>query len=145
MTIGFANDHTGVALKRLLMQHCQSKGYACLNFGADSTQSVDYPDFAHALATAVLTHKVDIGFAFCGTGNGVAITLNKHPHIRAGLCWNATVAQLIKQHNNANVCVIPARFVTEQQAVAIADAYLDTVFEGGRHQTRIDKIDIGIK
>jgi ribose 5-phosphate isomerase B len=142
MTIGFANDHAGVDLKKILLKHCENKGYTCVDLGTNTSESVDYPDYAHSLADAIRTGKADCGFAFCGTGNGIAITLNKHPHIRAGLAWNAAVARLIKQHNDANVCVLPARFVTANEALSIADAYLDTVFEGGRHQKRIDKMII---
>jgi ribose 5-phosphate isomerase B len=142
MTIGFANDHVGTAHKQALAKYLTDKGYACINLGTNGTDSVDYPIYAHRLAELILANKADIGFCFCGTGNGVAITLNHHPHIRAGLAWNTAVAQLIRQHNNANVCVIPARFVSTEDALLIADAFMDAKFEGGRHQKRIDMIDI---
>ena len=111
-----------------------------MNFGTDSEASVDYPDYAHALANAVERHEVDLGIALCGTGNGMAITLNKHQGIRAGLAWGTAIGHLVAQHNNANVLVLPARFISYRLASAIVREWLDTPFEGGRHQTRIDKM-----
>ena len=111
-----------------------------VNFGTDTTASMDYPDVAHPLAEAVESGQVDLGIAFCGTGNGIGITLNKHQGIRAGLCWTPEIGKLIKQHNNANVLVMPARFISYETVVEITDAWLGETFEGGRHQTRIDKM-----
>lgn len=140
MKIGICNDHAGVEYKFKLVKMLRRRGIEVVNFGTDTADSVDYPDFAHRLATAVETHEVDLGIALCGTGNGMAMTLNKHRGIRAGLAWNTAIGRLVAQHNNANVLVLPARFVTYRMASAIVREWLDTPFEGGRHQKRIDKI-----
>lgn len=140
MKIGICNDHAGVEYKDKLMIMLQKSGIEVVNFGTDTTESVDYPDFAHALANAVERGEVDLGIALCGTGNGMAITLNKHQGIRAGLAWDVPIGELVAQHNNANVLVLPARFISYRKAAAIVRAWLDTPFEGGRHQNRIDKI-----
>lgn len=140
MKIGICNDHAGVEYKSGLKRHLEEKGYEVMNFGTDTTDSMDYPDVAHPLAEAVESGKVDLGIALCGTGNGMAMTLNKHQGIRAGLAWSEDIGRLVKQHNNANVLVMPARFIPFETAVKITDAWLDTTFEGGRHQRRIDKI-----
>ena len=140
MKIGICNDHAGVDYKNQLSEYLKGKGYEIVNFGTDTTASMDYPDVAHPLAEAVETGKVDLGIAFCGTGNGIGITLNKHQGIRAGLCWTPEIGKLIKQHNNANVLVMPARFISYETVVEITDAWLTEEFEGGRHQTRIDKM-----
>ena len=140
MKIGICNDHAGVDFKNKLMRLLKNRGIEPVNFGTDTTQSVDYPDFAHALATAVENGEVDAGIAICGTGNGMAITLNNHKGIRAGLAWEPAVGALVKAHNNANVLVLPARFIPYRTASLIVRAWLDTPFEGGRHQNRIDKI-----
>ena len=138
--IGICSDHTGVAYKSRLIGYLLDKGYEVVNFGADSTDSCDYPDYAHPLAAAVESGEVDAGIALCGTGNGMALTLNHHRGIRAGLAWNTTVARLVREHNNANVLVIPARFVSYRMAVTMVRTWLTTQFAGGRHQRRIDKI-----
>ena len=138
--IGICNDHAGVEYKEKLAAMLTKAGYEVVNFGTDSTVSVDYPVFAHALATAVEKGEVDRGIALCGTGNGMAMTLNHHPGIRAGLAWNRDIGALIAQHNNANVLVMPARFITLTMARLIVKTWLETPFEGGRHQRRIDKI-----
>lgn len=140
MRIGICSDHAGVEYKSRLISYLLGKGYELVNYGTDSTESVDYPDFAHALATAVEKGEVDKGIALCGTGNGMAITLNHHPGIRAGLAWNNEIGKLVKEHNNANVLVLPARFISYRMAVGIVRTYLTTEFAGGRHQRRIDKI-----
>lgn len=137
-----ASDHAGVALKTALAEYLSSKGYDILDFGTDSEASCDYPDFAHPAAKAVEDGIAPFGVAMCGTGNGIQMTLNKHQGIRAALCWQPEIAALAKQHNNANFLVMPARFVTYDEAVAILDAYLDAKYEGGRHQRRIDKIPV---
>lgn len=142
-TIACCSDHAGFELKAELMVYLRSKGYDVKDFGTFSTDSCDYPDYAHPMAFAIERGEFERGVAVCGTGNGVNITLNKHQGIRAGLAWTTEIARLIKQHNNANVCVLPGRFVTTEEARAIVDAYLDTPFEGGRHQLRIDKISVG--
>ncbi len=140
MKIGICNDHAGYAYKTKLIRLLQSKGYETVDFGTDSDVSVDYSDFAHPLAAAVESGAVDAGIALCGTGNGMAITLNKHQGIRAGLAWNSEIGRLVKAHNNANVLVMPARFISYQMAVRIMNTWLETGFEGGRHARRIAKI-----
>ena len=140
MKIGICNDHAGVDYKKALVEYLTGKGYEVVNFGTDTTESMDYTDVAHPLATAVENGEVNLGIAMCGTGNGMQMALNKHQGIRAGLCWEAEIAKLIRQHNNANVLVMPARFVPYETIVEMVDAYLSTPFEGGRHQNRIDKI-----
>ena len=140
MKIGICNDHAGVDYKNKLIRLLKTRGIEVVNFGTDTPQSVDYPDYAHALATAVEKGEVDAGIALCGTGNGMAITLNKHKGIRAGLAWAKEIGALVKAHNNANVLVLPARFISYRTASLIVRTWLDTPFEGGRHQKRIDKI-----
>jgi ribose 5-phosphate isomerase B len=139
-SIGLAADHAGFELKEKIRALLSRMGYDVHDFGASSTASVDYPDFAHPLANALEEGKLQFGVACCGTGNGMAITLNRHRGIRAGLCWNVEVASLVRQHNDANVCVLPARFVDEAPAMEMVKAFLSTAFDGGRHQRRIDKI-----
>ena len=140
MKIGICSDHAGVEYKAKLIKYLQGRGIEVVNFGTDTTESMDYPDVAHPLAEAVESGKCNLGIALCGTGNGMAITLNKHQGIRAGLAWGTAIGKLVKQHNNANVLVLPARFISYRMAVAIVRTWLDTDFEGGRHQRRIDKI-----
>ena len=140
MKIGICNDHAGVDYKNRLKDYLTAKGYEIVNFGTDTPESIDYPDVAHPLAEAVESGKVDLGIAFCGTGNGMAMTLNKHQGIRAGICWSKEIGQLIKQHNKANVLVLPARFISYETVVEITDAWLTEEFEGGRHQNRINKM-----
>lgn len=141
MTIGICNDHAGVEYKNGLVKYLQGKGYEVVNFGTDTPDSMDYPDVAHPLAEAVLAGKVDLGIALCGTGNGMALCLNHHKGIRAGLAWTPEVGRLVKAHNNANVLVMPARFIPYSDAEAIVDQWLSEPFEGGRHQRRVDKIE----
>ena len=140
MKIGICNDHAGVVYKNKLMKMLRARGIEVVNFGTDSEVSCDYADFAHPLAEAVERGKVDLGIALCGTGNGMAITLNKHQGIRAGLAWSSEVGRLVKAHNNANVLVLPARFISYRMASHIVRTWLDTAFDGGRHQRRIDKM-----
>lgn len=140
--IAMASDHAGYELKSRLKQYLAAKSYEILDFGTDSEASCDYPDFAHPCAEAVESGKACFGIAMCGTGNGIQMTLNKHQGIRAALCWRPELASLAKEHNNANILVLPARFVNFDEAKAIVDAYLDAKFEGGRHQRRIDKIPV---
>lgn len=142
MKIGICSDHAGVEYKAKLIKYLQGRGIEVVNFGTDTTESMDYPDVAHPLASAIESGSVDLGIALCGTGNGMAITLNKHQGVRAGLAWGTAIGKLVKQHNNANVLVMPARFISYRLAVAIVRAWLDTPFEGGRHQRRIDKIPV---
>ena len=140
MKIGICSDHAGFGYKTKIISYLLGKGYEVVNFGTDSTESMDYPDVAHPLADAVEKGEVDCGIALCGTGNGMAITLNHHKGIRAGLAWNKAVATLVKEHNNANVLVLPARFISYLSALNLIKAWLNTEFAGGRHQRRIEKI-----
>ena len=140
MKIGICNDHAGVEYKFKLIKYLESKGYEVVNYGTDTEDSVDYPPLAHRLATAVESGEVELGIALCGTGNGMAITLNKHQGIRAGLAWGTQIGRLVKEHNNANVLVLPARFISYRLAVTIVKTWLETSFAGGRHQRRIDAI-----
>ena len=142
MKIAFASDHAGYALKQVLEEYVKTKGYEVEDFGTYSEESCDYPDFAHPAAAAIEAGECAFGIAMCGTGNGIQMTLNKHQGIRAALCWQPALATLAKEHNNANVLVLPARFITEELAKEVVDAYLDAKFEGGRHQRRIDKIPV---
>ena len=140
MKIAICSDHAGVEYKAKLISYLLGKGYEVLNFGTDSTESMDYTDVAHPMAAAVEAGEADLGIALCGTGNGMAITLNKHQGIRAGLAWSTAIGELVARHNNANVLVLPARFISYRMASAIVRTWLETDFEGGRHQKRIDKI-----
>ena len=140
MTIGICSDHAGLEYKSKLISYLQKKGHTVINFGTDSAQSCDYPDFAHKLARAVESAQVERGIAICGTGNGMAMTLNHYKGIRAGLAWNTEVAALVKRHNNANVLVMPARFASYRMVTMMVKTWMEDPFEGGRHQTRIDKI-----
>lgn len=142
MKVGMASDHAGFELKAALKEYLSAKGYEVLDYGADSGESVDYPDFAHPLADAVEKGNVSFGIAICGTGNGICMTANKHQGVRGALCWIPEIAALAKQHNNANVLAMPARFISVEQAKEILDAYMNASFEGGRHQRRIDKIAV---
>lgn len=142
MRIGIASDHAGFAYKSELSLYLVRKGAEVVDFGTYSEESVDYPDFAHQLASAVEEGEVDAGIALCGTGNGMAMTLNHHKGIRAGLAWNRSIAKLIKQHNNANVLVMPARFISLTMARLIVKSWMETEFEGGRHSRRIEKIPV---
>ena len=139
-TIGLACDHAGFELKEYVRGWLEAKGWAYKDFGTNSTASVDYPDYAHPLALAVESGECYPGIAICGSGNGINMTLNKHQGIRAALCWNAEIAHLARQHNDANIISIPARYTSIPQAVDMVESFLTTEFEGGRHQTRVDKI-----
>lgn len=140
MLIHLGADHAGFEMKELLKQYLSAKGFEIRDHGTYSADSVDYPDFAHPTATAVAAEADGMGILLCGSANGVAITANKHAGIRAALCWTPEVAQLARQHNNANILCIPARFVSPDAAKEMADVFLSTSFEGGRHQTRVSKI-----
>ncbi len=140
--IAIGCDHAGFPYRESIISLLKSKGVAVLDFGTDSPDSVDYPDFAHPVAEAVEAGDVQMGIVLCGSGNGVAMTVNKHQGVRAAICWNEELAGLARQHNNANVLSIPVRFVTEALALALVEAFLDTEFEGGRHARRVEKIRI---
>ncbi|MBR5465520.1 MAG: ribose 5-phosphate isomerase B [Alistipes sp.] len=138
--VGIASDHAGYEMKEFVVGYLQAKGYEVYDFGTHSPESVDYADFGHPLAEAIEQGEVETGVGLCGSGEGMAMTLNKHQGIRAGLCWLPEIAHLIRQHNNANVVVLPARFISNDEAVAILDEYFATEFEGGRHEARIAKM-----
>ena len=140
MKIGICSDHAGFRYKEKLSEWLRSIGHQVIDFGTDSEVSMDYPDVAHPLAAAIENGTVEAGIAFCGTGNGMAMTLNHHPGIRAGLAWNSEIARLVKAHNNANVLVMPARFISYRNVQSIVKTWMATDFEGGRHERRIDKI-----
>ncbi len=134
------SDHAGYELKEIIKNYLASLGAEVEDFGTHSTDSCDYPDFAHPCAQAVESGQCYPGIALCGTGNGIAMTLNKHQGIRAALCWQPELAQLARAHNDANILVLPARFIDPQTALEVVAAFLSTPFDGGRHQRRIDKI-----
>lgn len=138
--IGIACDHAGYNLKNFLINYLESLGYETANFGTDSEESCDYPDYAHPLAMAVETKDCSLGISICGSGNGINMTVNKHAGIRSALCWNEEISELARLHNDANICSLPARFITEDLAKKIVDIFLKTEFEGGRHLKRINKI-----
>ena len=138
--IGLASDHAGFALKEHVKDYLTAKGLEFEDFGTYSEESCDYPDFGHALGNAIEAGSVYPGIAVCGSGEGISMTLNKHQGVRAGLCWIPEIAHLIRQHNDANVLVMPGRFITNAEADAIMDEFFATSFEGGRHQRRVDKI-----
>lgn len=140
MTISIGNDHAGPEYKFAIVDYLKSKGIEVINHGTDSTDSVDYPDFVHPVAKDVSKGTSDFGILICGSANGVAMTANKYQDIRAGICWTKEVVELIKQHNNANVLCIPARFTAIPQVIKMVETFLNTEFEGGRHQRRVDKI-----
>ena len=139
-TVGLACDHAGFPLKRFVLDYLEKKGYPIKDFGTYSDESVDYPDFAHPLAKAIESGEVYPGIAICGSGEGMAITLNKHQGVRAGLAWSKDIAELIRQHNDANVLVLPGRFIDNKTAEAIMDELFKASFEGGRHERRVKKI-----
>lgn len=140
MKIGIASDHAGYELKEILKEELVLLGYKVEDFGTNSSASMDYPDVAHPLAKAVESKLLPLGIAICGSGNGISMTVNKYPGIRAALCWNEELAKLARNHNNANILSLPARFITPQEAKAILKSFLSSEFEGGRHETRVNKI-----
>lgn len=137
-----ASDHAGYELKLQLIDYLKEKGHVIEDFGTYSTESSDYPDFAHPMAIAVETGKADFGISLCGSGNGINMTANKHQEIRSALCWIPELASLARLHNNANVCALPARFISFYLAKEIVDAFLSTDFEGGRHIARVNKMKL---
>ena len=142
MKIAIGSDHAGFELKENLVKYLLSKGVSIVDKGTYSLERADYPDYGHAVAVEVLNKSVDLGILMCGSGNGIAISANKHSGIRAALCWNEEITTLARQHNDANILVLPARYISFESACACCDLFLDTVFEGGRHQDRIIKINI---
>ena len=142
MKIALGSDHGGYALKCDIIQLLEKLGHEYKDFGCYSTESCDYPDYAHPLAEAIEKGELPRGIAMCGSANGITITLNKHQGIRAAICWEPEIASLARKHNDANVCSMPARFIDRDTAIRIVDTFLSTEFEGGRHQRRIDKIPV---
>lgn len=142
LRIALAADHAGFQFKNELAEILKAEGYEVKDFGTNSEESMDYPDTAHPLAEAVEAGEFDFGFTLCGSGNGITMTANKHQKIRAALCWTSEIAGLARSHNDANVCGIPARFISFEEVKEIAKTFLNTEFEGGRHQKRIDKIPL---
>jgi len=140
MKIAIGNDHAGTIYKEEIVKAFTKKGYIIKNFGTNTNDSIDYPDFIHPVAEAVENNEATLGIIICGSGNGAQMTANKHQKIRAALCWNNELVQLARQHNNANILSIPARFVSLQQALGFVELFLTTKFEGGRHQIRVEKI-----
>lgn len=140
--IAFCSDHAGYEMKQIMIQYMKEKGYEPVDFGTFSEESCDYPDFAHPAALAVERGECDFGIGMCGSGEGISMTLNKHQHIRAALCWMTELASLARRHNDANFLTLPARFIAPELAKMIADTFVSTDFEGGRHQRRIDKIPV---
>ena len=140
MLLGIASDHAGFEMKEALKKYLASMGHEVKDFGTHSPESMDYPDVAHPLAESVEKGEVELGVALCGSGNGISMTLNKHQGIRAALCWNEELAALARQHNDANVLSLPARFISVELAEKIVRKFLESSFEGGRHQRRVEKI-----
>lgn len=141
-TIGVASDHAGYELKCFIKNYLENKGFKVFDYGCDSVTSCDYPDYAHLLGFAIDNKELFRGLVFCGSGNGINMTINKHPGIRSALCWNTEIAKLARNHNDANVCSLPARFISESEAKKIVDIFLDEKFEGGRHLKRVNKIPL---
>ena len=142
MKISIGNDHAGTEYKLAIVKYLESKGVTIINHGTDTLDSVDYPDFVHPVANDVEKNNVDFGILICGSGNGVSMTANKHQGVRAALCWNKEITVLARQHNNANILSIPARYTAKQQVLEMVDMFLETPFEGGRHQNRVNKIPL---
>lgn len=142
MKIGIACDHAGFEAKEILIEFLTVKGHEVTNYGTNSTESVDYPDFAHPLASSVEKGENVFGITLCGSGNGINMVSNKYQGIRAALCWTEEISALARQHNDANICSIPARFISIDEIKNIVEIFLTTDFEGGRHQKRIDKIPV---
>jgi len=140
MKIAIGNDHAGTEYKQAIVEMLTSKGIEVNNYGTDDTASVDYPDFAHPVANDVQNGAVDLGIVICGSGNGANMTTNKHQAVRSALCWNKEITALAREHNNANVLSLPARFISLPQALEMVKTFLDTKFEGGRHERRVEKI-----
>jgi len=138
--VGMACDHAGYRLKKFLKKKLAEEGYEVIDFGCDSSESCDYPDYAHPLARAVERGEVDAAFTMCGSGNGISMVVNKYRGVRSAICWNKEIAKLARAHNDANVCSLPARFISPLIALHICTIFLTTGFDGGRHKRRIEKI-----
>ncbi len=138
--IAIGNDHAGTDYKNAIVAYLEAKGYTVQNYGTNSDASVDYPDFVHPVASDVENGKVPFGIIICGSGNGASMTANKYQKVRSALCWTKEIVALARQHNDANILSIPARFTSIPQAIAMVETFLATEFEGGRHQNRVNKI-----
>lgn len=143
--IPIANDHAGYELKKKVVEHLTKRGFEVKDFGTDSADSCDYPDFAHQLGRVINRGEMARGIVICGSGNGVQMTVNKYPNVRCALCWTPEIAHLGRQHNDCNILSLPARFIPQETALQIVDEYLNTPFEGGRHQRRVEKISQCLK
>ena len=141
-TLAIASDHAGYSMKLDLIKYLEEKGYKLRDLGTDSAESVNYPDFGHPLAEVVESGEVDIGISLCGSGNGINMVTNKHQGIRGALCWNREISKMARLHNDANICSLPARYIDLATAIEIVDAFLDTDYEGGRHDIRIARIPL---
>ncbi|WP_425389486.1 ribose 5-phosphate isomerase B [Ekhidna sp.] len=141
MKIAIGGDHAGFQYKERLIKHLVDAGHEVQDFGPKTEDSVDYPDHVHPLATSIASEDFELGILICGSGNGVAMTANKHENVRAALCWNTELAALARQHNNANIICLPARFVAYEYAESLVDTFVKTAFEGGRHERRVNKIN----
>lgn len=140
MNIAIGNDHAGTEYKNAVVTYLEGEGHTLKNYGTNTNDSVDYPDFIHPVAEAVASETVDFGIIICGSGNGASMTANKHQKVRSALCWTKEIAALARSHNDANILSIPARFTSEAQAIEMVKTFISTSFEGGRHQLRVDKI-----
>ncbi len=140
--IAVASDHAGFEKKQVILKYFDKTGIIYKDFGCYSNESCDYPDFAHLIGSAIDKGEYELGITFCGSGQGISITANKHQNVRSATCWNAEIAALAKQHNNANICAIPGRYVSDDEAIAIVEAFFNAEFEGGRHAKRIAKIPL---
>jgi ribose 5-phosphate isomerase B len=142
LNIAIGADHAGFILKEDIKEYLMSKGHHVIDFGTTSPKPADYPEFGHKVAKSVLSGESEIGFTMCGSGNGINMTVNKYAGIRSALCWKREIAVLARSHNDANICALPARFISKEEGIEITDAFLGTKFEGGRHERRIKKIPI---
>lgn len=141
MKIAIGGDHAGFHYKERIIKHLKEGGHEIRDFGPQTNDSVDYPDHVHPLASSIASEDFELGILICGSGNGVAMTANKHENVRAALCWNTELAALARQHNNANIICIPARFIAYEYAESLVDTFIKTAFEGGRHERRVNKIN----
>lgn len=142
MNLAITSDHAGYNIKEGLIKYLIKEGHTVRDFGTDSDESVDYPEFGHTLAKAIENREYDFGISICGSGNGINMTANKHQGIRSALCWNKEISELARAHNNANICALPGRFLSIEEAIVIIETFLKTDFDGGRHERRIGKIPL---
>lgn len=140
--LAIVSDHAGYYLKEKLLSFLIRQKHDVKDFGASSAEPVDYPDFGHPFANAIAAGEFELGISICGTGNGINMVVNKHPGIRSALCWNEEIGRLARAHNDANICALPGRFISESEAYLIVKTFIDTSFEGGRHKKRVDKISL---